>query len=94
MNCTAVSASAAPYGSELTEDERNALRQAISPAFLSQENWVLDKSDDIRTARSGARVLTREYVNAIRRVLGEAAGAGHWIEPNKGLNSSSTGPSR
>jgi hypothetical protein len=71
--------SAVPYASELTEDERNALRQAISPSFLSQQNWVLDKSDDIRTARSGARVLPREYVNAIRRVLGEATGAGHWI---------------
>jgi hypothetical protein len=65
--------SAVPYASELTEDERNALRQAISPSFLSQQNWILDKSDDIRTARSGARVLPREYVNAIRKLLSEAA---------------------
>lgn len=62
----------APYTGVLTDDERSALRQAISPSFLSQQNWAVDNSNDIRTTRGGARVLPREYVNAIRKILGES----------------------
>jgi hypothetical protein len=70
------SSSATSYTSVLTDDERGALRQAISPSFLSQQNWAVDNSNDIRTTRGGARVLPREYVNAIRKILGEADGPG------------------
>jgi len=59
----------------LSEDERSALRRAISPAFLSQQNWICDESNDIRTLR-GARVLPREYVVAIQKILGEPDGRG------------------
>ncbi len=65
----------AAYTSVLTDDERSALRQAISPSFLSQQNWAVDNSNDIRTTRGGARVLPREYVNAIRKILGESDGS-------------------
>jgi hypothetical protein len=60
------------YNKVLSETELNALRNAISPSFLSQQNWMLDKAGDIRTARGGARILPREYVTAIRAILGES----------------------
>jgi hypothetical protein len=60
------------YASKLTEGEQSALRNAISRSFLSQQNWVLDSSNDIRTARGGSRVLPREYVSAIRKILEES----------------------
>lgn len=68
------------YTGMLTQAELSALSQAISPSFLSQQNWVLDKSDDIRTARGGARILPREYVKAIRKILGEKEGSGLGVD--------------
>lgn len=66
------SGSSVPCAGMLTEGELSALREAVSPSFLSQQNWMVDGSNDIRTTRGGSRVLPREYVNAIRKILGDA----------------------
>lgn len=54
-------------GAGLSETERNALAQAISPEFLRQEDWSEGQHGEILNAR-GRRLFEIGFANAIRKL--------------------------
>jgi hypothetical protein len=55
-------------GAGLSETERNALAQAISPEFLHQEGWSEGQNGEILNAR-GRHLFQIGFANAIRKLL-------------------------
>jgi hypothetical protein len=55
-------------GAGLSETERNALAQAISPDFHRQEEWTEGQNGEILNAR-GRRLFEIGFANAIRKLL-------------------------
>lgn len=54
--------------SGLSETERKALAKAISPAFLTQENWRLGENGEVYNER-GRPLFDLGFANAIRKIL-------------------------
>ncbi len=55
-------------GAGLSDTERNALAQAISPEFLRQEGWEEGENGEILNTR-GRRLFEIGFANAIRKLL-------------------------
>jgi hypothetical protein len=55
-------------GAGLSETEKNALAQAISPEFLHQEGWGEGERGEILNSR-GRRLFEIGFTNAIRKLL-------------------------
>ncbi|MES2188480.1 MAG: gamma-mobile-trio protein GmtX [Pseudomonadota bacterium] len=60
---------------QLTESERGALLQAISPEFIQSQNWHIGESGEVR-ASNGRFVFDPGFATAIRKILGNDANAG------------------
>ncbi len=59
---------------DLTEGEREALRHAISPAFLEGEGWEEGERGEIK---KGRRILFKNgFTSAIRKILGDLSQPG------------------
>ena len=57
---------------QLMEDERLALKAALSPKFLEDQGWYEGDRGEIRVERTKRIVFERGYTSAIRKVLGQS----------------------
>jgi hypothetical protein len=59
-----------PGSSQLTDSQRDALKKAISPAYLEEQGWREGDRGEIFNDR-GRIVLPISFATAIRRILGQ-----------------------
>lgn len=65
---------------QLNESEREALKAAISPAFMTDQDWEEGERGEIKTSK-GRPIFKHGFTSAIRKILGENPQPGVKVVP-------------